>query len=118
MTSNTWKDAIKDLKRKNLSKNEPMTIILSDYTNKKNYIHFKDPYKCGKYLVSSFQLYRSISPKIRIIRYTVVEQIEGETVKVEKTENGDIISVTIPKEIDINVNLRRQYYRKLYPLFI
>ena len=101
-----------------LFKTKPFTIILSDYTNKSGYTYFKDPYTSAKYLLSLFQLYKSISPRIRIMRYTIAEEASGETVRVEEMDTGDLISVIVPLQIDNIPKTRRQYYQKLYPLFL
>ena len=102
----------------NCKNKRPLTIILSDYTNKKGYTHFPNPTMSAQYLLSAFLLYRSISPRIRIIRYTVSENITENTVDIQKMEAGDLVSVKIPSQIDNDKNSRRQYYKRLYPLFI
>jgi hypothetical protein len=97
---------------------KPITIILSDYTNKPGYTHFKTPHVSARYLLAAFQLYRSSTPKIRLVRYTVVQEVLQHTVALEEAPYGDLLHVLIPEQIDNNVNLRRQYYRRLYPLFV
>jgi len=100
------------------SLDKPVTILLSDYTNKPGYTHFKEPSKAAIYLLSCFQLFKQFSPTIRIIRYTIVDNISEETVAVSSMATGDILNVKIPEQIDGSKDLRREYYRRLYPLFL
>lgn len=96
----------------------PFVVLLSDYTNKKGYIHFNNPQQSAEYLSGCFCCFRNIRPYIRVIRYTVCDAINNESVNILSTSTGDSIEVSIPQTVDSNTKLRREYYRRLYPLFL